>query len=208
MQSANSVSHQGKPPRNGVRTETSPGHRFARLLSMAVEVLTIRGAALCWCEAKVAVDVPPKQYSLSALSGSIRAWLSRMDATTNTDLDLIRTVHLRPYRRGMGPWFRLHLYDLGRPFAGGPQSVIGYDLDAFEDGKRTRVFDGDDFGCSPLHAIDSDQAVRGLLSFLTLRPGDADADYFEGYDGAQLAFADEHAEALAAEADCRFGAEG
>jgi hypothetical protein len=47
-----------------------------------------------------------------------------------------------------------------------------------------------------MNGIDSDESVRALLSFLTLRPGDTDAEYFENYTQEQLDFANEHAEML------------
>jgi len=58
------------------------------------------------------------------------------------------------------------------------------------------VFEGDDFFCSPLHSVDSDETVRSLMSFLTLRRGDTDAEYFESYTPEQIAFRDTHAESL------------
>jgi hypothetical protein len=58
------------------------------------------------------------------------------------------------------------------------------------------VFEGDDFACSPMHAIDTDECVRALLSFLTLRPGDTDAEFFDDYTPEQRAFADTDAEWL------------
>jgi hypothetical protein len=48
------------------------------------------------------------------------------------------------------------------------------------------IFDGEHFGCSPLHAIDSDGAVAELLGFLSLKPGDTDAEYFEKYFPHQM----------------------
>lgn len=52
------------------------------------------------------------------------------------------------------------------------------------------LFSGDDFGSSPLHAIDSDDTLRSLLVFLTLQPGDTDPEYFANYTPEQLAFAE------------------
>jgi hypothetical protein len=46
-----------------------------------------------------------------------------------------------------------------------------------------------DFHCSPLHAVDSDATVAGVLAFLSLKPGDTDSEYFEGYTPGQRAFA-------------------
>jgi len=48
------------------------------------------------------------------------------------------------------------------------------------------LFQGSDFGCAPGDAIDSDQSLRSLLSFLTLKPGDTDRDYFAEYTPQQL----------------------
>lgn len=58
------------------------------------------------------------------------------------------------------------------------------------------LFAGEDFGSSPMDAIDSDNTLRSLLSFLTLRPGDTDAEYFENYTPQQMAFAQGDAEYL------------
>jgi len=52
------------------------------------------------------------------------------------------------------------------------------------------IFEGDDFGCSPVQAIDSDEVLRGILGFLTLRPGDTDEEWFERYTSEQMAFAE------------------
>jgi hypothetical protein len=51
------------------------------------------------------------------------------------------------------------------------------------------ILAGADFHCSPLHAVDADATVAGLLAFLSLRPGDTDPKYFQGYTPEQLAFA-------------------
>jgi hypothetical protein len=67
------------------------------------------------------------------------------------------------------------------------------------------IFEGEDFHCSPLHAIDSDETVRTLMTFLTLRPGDTDADYFADYTPEQREYCLQHAEALAYEVARRFG---
>src|SRR5215467_12574331 len=87
--------------------------------------------------------------------------------------------------------FKLTLTDTGRTDHYG-KSVLGY---VFSDGGSV-IFEGEDFACSPLHSIDSDAAVAGLLSFLSLRPGDTDAEYFESYTPAQLEWADARGEYL------------
>jgi hypothetical protein len=73
-----------------------------------------------------------------------------------------------------------------------------------DSGVSTVIFEGSDFGPSPMDAWDSDATVYALLGFLTLRPGDTDSDYFEGYTADQTLFAQEHAESLSCYASDRF----
>ena len=77
------------------------------------------------------------------------------------------------------------------------QTVIAYRL---SHGGRT-IFEGDDYAGSPMHADDSDATLRGLIAFLTLQPGDIDAEYFADYTPEQLAFARTDAEALSSWAE-------
>lgn len=58
------------------------------------------------------------------------------------------------------------------------------------DPKGTVVFSGSDLGCSPLNTPESKENAVALLSFLTLRKGDTDEDYFDGYTPEQLAWID------------------
>lgn len=120
---------------------------------------------------------------------------------------VLRRVILRPYRRGHGPTFTLTMHDTGRYDRRG-QTYIGYVLrqSGPRGGRDSRtVFWGEDFAGSPLHADDSDATVRALMGFLTLQPGDTDADYFEAYTPEQRAFYEDHAEALSLECANRFG---
>ena len=125
---------------------------------------------------------------------------------------ILRVVRFRPYRKGTGPAFRLVTWDTGRTGYGG-KHLVGYRLSESVGEPNavgnyaayTVLFDGEDFGCSPLHCIDSDQAVASVMVFLTLRPGDTDAEYFEGYTKRQLEFCSQHAEALSACVTDRFG---
>ena len=80
----------------------------------------------------------------------------------------------------------LRTWDTGRTDGRG-QTRIGY---AFSDPAGNVLFRGRDFCASPLHADDSDASLRALLGFLTLRPGDTDPEYFDGYSAAQRAFAE------------------
>jgi len=58
------------------------------------------------------------------------------------------------------------------------------------------LFKGEDFCSSPLESIDSDNVLRCLLGFLTLKPGDTDDEYFADYTEAQMDFAQGDAEEL------------
>lgn len=82
------------------------------------------------------------------------------------------------------------------------QEYLGYALQ--QDGRE--LFAGADFSPSPLHALDSDEAVASLMSFLTLRRGDTNADYFASYTPAQIAFTEDDAEELSLAVEYRFRA--
>ena len=73
------------------------------------------------------------------------------------------------------------------------QWLLGY---RFTSPKGETLFEGEDYGCAPSDPVDSDRALRGLLGFLTLKPGDTDRDYFKSYTEAQMAFAKGDAEEL------------
>ena len=73
------------------------------------------------------------------------------------------------------------------------QTRIGYQ---FSSPDGAVIFEGEDFSGSPMHADDSDETLRALLSFLTLRPGDTDREYFDSYTPEQMAFAQGPAEGL------------
>ena len=126
-------------------------------------------------------------------------------------LDILRTVRFRPYRRGMGPVFRLTTWDTNTRDSYGKYRLgyrlsIGREQNAAGNPPAWEVlFHGTDFGCSPLHAIDSDATVAGIMAFLTLRPGDTDAEYFADYSQVQLDYCSEYAEALDSEVRRRFG---
>lgn len=88
--------------------------------------------------------------------------------------------------------FTLETWDTNRRDEYG-KSILGYCL---RDKDRKRIFAGEDFCCSPCHCVDSNESLHGLLTFLTLRPGDTDDEYFQDYTSAQLRFADEYGEEL------------
>ena len=119
-------------------------------------------------------------------------------------MELIRTVRFSPYRRGAGPTYILNLYDAGsRDWRG--QTQLGYRLDRKMGKVREVLFEGADFAGSPMHGDDSNETVRSLMTFLTLQPGDTDAEYFDSYTPEQLEWAESEAEALAMEVMNRFG---
>lgn len=90
----------------------------------------------------------------------------------------------------LGTWsgegFRLRLFDDGRRDQMG-KSLLRYSFADLEHDPG-ELFQGDDYGVSPMHAVDSPEAAAGLLSFLSLEEGDTDAEYFAGYTPAQRAW--------------------
>lgn len=117
---------------------------------------------------------------------------------------MIRKCIFRPYRKGQGPVFTLSLID-DDTFRDG-RYWIHYRLRMKPVvGKSVMLFEGNDFGSSPLHGTDSDESVSALMGFLTVRPGDTDAEYFDSYTQEQLAYCDEHAESLGLAVCDRFG---
>jgi hypothetical protein len=96
--------------------------------------------------------------------------------------------HIRTWQTGR---FRLDIYDTGRRDWRG-QSKLAYE---FRDSDRL-IFQGEDFAGSPLHTDDSAQTVATLLSFLSLRPGDTDREYFASYTPEQLEWAQASGEEL------------
>jgi hypothetical protein len=109
---------------------------------------------------------------------------------------MLRDETFEPYREGMGPKFRLEMWATSRNDRRG-QTIIGYQLSEItSEGTIVPIFEGEDFAGSPLHADDSDETLRSLLGFLTLRPSDTDREYFENYTERQMDFVRNHAEAL------------
>lgn len=96
----------------------------------------------------------------------------------------LRTVHLNGYE--LTTWDTYRTDHFGK-------SILGYRL---TNPSGLILFEAEDFGCSPLHPIDSDESLRGILTFLCLRPGDTDAEYFENYTPEQMDFANGDAESL------------
>ena len=51
------------------------------------------------------------------------------------------------------------------------------------------IFQGGDFAPSPCYALESDESMVGLLSFLAIQRGDTDEEYFEKYTQKQIEWA-------------------
>lgn len=103
-----------------------------------------------------------------------------------------------------GQRYTLRVYDTHRNDTRGC-SILSYALHRGFAADAVLLFEGDDFAGSPMHADDSDATMGALLGFLTLRPGDTDAEYFAAYTPRQLDFAATEAEALALAVYDRFG---
>jgi hypothetical protein len=114
----------------------------------------------------------------------------------------IRRVIFFPYAYRQGPIFTLSIIDSETR---DDREYIHYRLRMKPwIGKSQIIFEGTDFGCSSLHAINSDETVKALMGFLTLRLGDTDSEYFADYTPDQLDFSIRHAEVLSAEVDRKF----
>ncbi len=90
--------------------------------------------------------------------------------------------------------FRLELFDTGRTNHLGKSRLAYRFSDSRMDARP--IFQGADFCASPLHAIDSDATIAGLLSFLSLEAGDTDSEYFDDYTPRQLEWRDTYADEL------------
>lgn len=110
----------------------------------------------------------------------------------------LRHVRLTPLRDGRT--FELQTWDTGRTDRRG-QSYIAYRFGVV--GESEPLFEGADFAGSPMDADDSDLTLASLLTFLTLRRGDTDRDYFDDYTPEQLDWTEDYAcEALGCEVSC------
>jgi hypothetical protein len=97
--------------------------------------------------------------------------------------------------------FRLEIFETGiRPLH--PRTICEtYLAYRFYD-KGVPIFEGYEYLPSPLHCIDSDASVAGLLTWLSLGDGDTDDEYFESYTPEQIAWRDDRADDLQLESVC------
>lgn len=103
-----------------------------------------------------------------------------------------------------GPSFSATLFDTHQLDRYG-KSILKYRLTIRENGKTRTLFMGSDYSPGAGTVIDSNDSYACLMSFLTLKPGDTDSDYFKNYTPTQLAFCDNHAETLGFDVTCRYG---
>lgn len=80
-------------------------------------------------------------------------------------------------------FFLLSVEDTGKRDEHG-KHVVSYRF--WKDVQVEPIFAGADY-CTHSDA-ESDESVRGLLGFLTLKPGDTDSEYFEKYTPRQVEF--------------------
>jgi hypothetical protein len=110
--------------------------------------------------------------------------------------NILRVLHFRTKDNS----YYLVIWDTGN-FDEYGKCILGYRLN--QNGKI--LFCGEDFHNSPVLCIDSDETVKELMGFLTLKPGDTDKEYFNSYTSEQLEFAKTDAEYLSYEVYERFG---
>ena len=107
----------------------------------------------------------------------------------------LREIVIEPYRPG-GPAFKLTIWDTNRVVFVSGKRILRYELVERDGVAEWLIFAGNDFECSPMHAVDSNETALALLGFLCLRPGDTDYEHFAKYNQTQAAFAEVNAEAV------------
>lgn len=86
--------------------------------------------------------------------------------------------------------YELRMYDGGTDDDG--REVVSYVLHDHQWGYGRDLFRGRNYRPSPLYAVDSPESIAGLLSFLSLREGDTDSEYFDAYTDRQIGWRDSH----------------
>lgn len=132
---------------------------------------------------------------------------------------LLASVVFDPYIPGGGPTFGLALTDTGRIGEYG-KHIFHYKLtmtdpervseDCIRPPQTTTLFEGEDYEAHlvkdhPDGHHDLNSVIRGIMGFLTLRPGDTDEDYFKDYTPEQLHYCQEWAEALSLDVMDKYG---
>ncbi len=118
-------------------------------------------------------------------------------------MERIRFARLQPYRKGMGPTFRVEIWDTYTYDNRGCTNLIAR-LYMYEGSKRTHVLD-QPYCNGPSTSDDCDASMNAAITGVALKPGDTDSEFFEGYTQAQLDVVTEHGESLAMVAYDRYG---
>jgi hypothetical protein len=97
--------------------------------------------------------------------------------------------------------FLVELYETGHTdFEHFGHTSVGYrlfDIDYSQmTGDGSPIFQGTDYGIPRGQCVDDDEAVRGIIGFLSLMHGDTDGEFFEDYTPRQIAWCEQRAEAL------------
>ena len=103
----------------------------------------------------------------------------------------IRTVDLYPYPKA-DPWYTLELFGIGTPCFG--EQRVAYRLSQSVGGRSAVLFEDDYFFVD--RPADSDEAVKCVMHFLTLRGNEINVHFFDDYTPEQRIFRDRHAEAF------------
>jgi hypothetical protein len=92
--------------------------------------------------------------------------------------------------------FRLDVWDTGER-SGGGEADLAYRLCVAQGARWILALAGEGFGVPAGAELGSDATLSAIVGFCALRPGEAEPDFFDRYTVRQLAFAEEHGEALA-----------
>jgi hypothetical protein len=106
-------------------------------------------------------------------------------------MEVIKTTRFKANNRT----YTLELLDVGH------NERIGYRLWSKVGKKKDIIFNKEKPVFKPGHgwAWDSDKTAHSVMTFITLRKGDTDEEYFENYTQRQIEFRDTEAEGLAVE---------
>ncbi len=92
-------------------------------------------------------------------------------------------------RKAIYKGFKVELFD---QYGNDGRDYLHYRLYHYND----IIFEGKDFGPSPIYPIDSNRTVAAILDFLSLVPGDTDKEYFKDYTQKQMSFAEKNNDEL------------